>query len=1101
MTARRQRWVPVWASALALGSGLSGPAGAIEPPAACREQPPWGEVAAPIADLRREVESLNESDPIAAFRLMCDVLPRVERERGPESLEYAWWVQSLATPLIAYLERYDEAVALLEYARPILMRELGPNAPEIAELHVAYAWMRYRQGLNEQAAEEWGAALRIREIVPGPKQIELQKVLVGLAQVRAVQRDFATARRLLERAQAILAENQESVSEAAAAIENSLTSIAMREENFADARRHAEAQLAIELELRKTRGPAQLGAVYVTLGQVLERLDEFDAAEAALREAVRLSDAPDSPPQRHTLKAVTQLAILLNARGRPHEAQPLATRAVALGEKELGAGAPMLVRILVAAAEIERNLGDLPRALRYYERAAAIVARHRADIEQQVLAGFYRGYGSLECTLGDPARCAALLDQALGVTGADPKLSTERAAALRLLAVTSEPVAGSVPQAQLEESLELYRARLPESHPVLLQVVNDLCGLEIEARATQATSCANADARLAMAREVEPSLRYAVHANASRLAASRGNPPAAYARALQALAAAEVLGTPDPAWRARFGLAALLEAREDPSLAIYFGKEAIVAIEALRATMRSEAADLQRGFLHDKVAVYRTVADWLMESGRIDEALNVLDLLKEEELTDFVRRAGLRDAGGVAEGVPLTAEEESLRARYRSLLRTDAATGAEIDRLSRLAATGRITAIERERLATLLNGQRDAEAARAARIAGFVGESVAPPASGRVARRVQAARLERDVTRFGPNAALGVYLLTDTHLRLLVATRAGQSEHVVPIDAARLRRDIGRFLEAIEQRADVTQAAQSLYGLIVKPLDDAARAAGATHLVIWPDGALRYVPYAALHDGDRFLIDRYALQMYADDRVVQPVSVARPLTVRGLGVTRAVGGYSALPAVAEELCAIVRGPISGLATTSGECDARGGTRGALPGEGFADEAFTESRLASLLQANREFSVLHVGTHFSLRPGNAVRSFLLLGDGQRLTLDRLGDYDFSGLELATLSGCQTGLAGATGDDGREVEGLATLVQRRGARRVIASLWRVEDVSTARLMRDLYVELATGAGDSAAGLRASQLALRAAAGSDSRLAHPYYWAGFTLSGAEP
>jgi CHAT domain-containing protein len=76
-----------------------------------------------------------------------------------------------------------------------------------------------------------------------------------------------------------------------------------------------------------------------------------------------------------------------------------------------------------------------------------------------------------------------------------------------------------------------------------------------------------------------------------------------------------------------------------------------------------------------------------------------------------------------------------------------------------------------------------------------------------------------------------------------------------------------------------------------------------------------------------------------------------------------------------------------------------------------------------------------------------------------------------------------------------------VQRRGARRVIASLWRVEDVSTARLMRDLYVELATGAGDSAAGLRASQLALRAAAGSDSRLAHPYYWAGFTLSGAEP
>ncbi len=91
-------------------------------------------------------------------------------------------------------------------------------------------------------------------------------------------------------------------------------------------------------------------------------------------------------------------------------------------------------------------------------------------------------------------------------------------------------------------------------------------------------------------------------------------------------------------------------------------------------------------------------------------------------------------------------------------------------------------------------------------------------------------------------------------------------------------------------------------------------------------------------------------------------------------MTRAVAGFPALPAVADELCYVVRGPIAGLQAAHGVCPAPATGNGALDGEGFADAAFTEARFRNVLAAPRDYSVLHIGTHFRLRPGNALRSF-------------------------------------------------------------------------------------------------------------------------------
>ncbi len=101
---------------------------------------------------------------------------------------------------------------------------------------------------------------------------------------------------------------------------------------------------------------------------------------------------------------------------------------------------------------------------------------------------------------------------------------------------------------------------------------------------------------------------------------------------------------------------------------------------------------------------------------------------------------------------------------------------------------------------------------------------------------------------------------------------------------------------------------------------------------------------------------------------------------------------------------------------------------------------------------------------------------------------------------TLSACQSGLGGATTDDGREVEGLSAIVQRRGAQHVVASLWQVEDRSTAHLMREMYAALSASKMDPAVALRHSQLALRALReGGRHPYEHPYYWGGFLVSGS--
>src|SRR6185437_3893444 len=579
-------------------------------PALCSSAAAPADLTTPIAQLRKQVEEKAETDPDASVALLCMAIPRVAREYGEDSAELAWWVGSLTMPMIAYRSQFAQAIPLLQFAQPILEKRYGVSSAEVADIHVAYAWIYQRQGRNADAAQAWERALRIRERYPGDRKIELQKVL--------------------------------------------------------EAREHAERQLQVEKQLQA--GIGQFVPAYVFLAQILERLDDFDGSEAASREAIRLSESANGPLQRHHFTALTQLGALLNARGNPSEALPIAQKAVAVGEQTLGPDAPILLKSIQSLADIHRALGQLPAAWHLYERMGTIVAKSRADVELPTLVSYYRGLAALALDLGNTDDAITALHSGLDAASAEPALALQKGYLMATLAQASTERDVAQSRTEYASALQLFGSRLPSAHPTILRVVNELCGLDIgtatpsqpatppgsgtssrsgtppgsgtpsRAAAPTPSNCRDARSRLSSAHGVDPGLRASVYDNLSALSQSEGNLDAAFSLAITAVSAAEGLGTPDPLWRSYFRAGRALRAQGSEPLAIFFGKKAIAQIERQRQYFSGEDQRFDRAFLHDKIEVYRTVADWLLEAGRFDEGLEVLQLLKEQELYDFIAR-------------------------------------------------------------------------------------------------------------------------------------------------------------------------------------------------------------------------------------------------------------------------------------------------------------------------------------------------------------------------------------------------------------------------------------------------------------------------------
>ena len=361
------------------------------------------------------------------------------------------------------------------------------------------------------------------------------------------------------------------------------------------------------------------------------------------------------------------------------------------------------------------------------------------------------------------------------------------------------------------------------------------------------------------------------------------------------------------------------------------------------------------------------------------------------------------------------------------------------------------------------------------------------------------------------NVALLFYIITDHELIVLLCPPNDISHcsdvQMKPISRTELNRLISEFREKLSRaNSDVLTQAKGLYDLLIKPIKVELDELKPKTLAIYQTGALRYMPFAALNDGEKYLIEDYALTTYLESKLgdIVEYSPSSQWSIAAFGVTKPYGTFSPLPAVEFEINSIVKEN--------------------LTHEKYLDDDFTLAQLENA-GANPDINVLHLATHFKLA-STKEHSFLLAGGGKNIPLRAFESFNLSTKELVTLSACETafGNLGSSVSGGKEVESLAlTVFEDSNADSVLATLWNVADHTTAVLVEQFYQfrenNLSEDNLSKAKALQKAQLhfikghVARDKTSQDNRgvsryavdteshndsTKHPYYWAPFILMG---
>ncbi|VXD14025.1 conserved hypothetical protein [Planktothrix paucivesiculata PCC 9631] len=269
------------------------------------------------------------------------------------------------------------------------------------------------------------------------------------------------------------------------------------------------------------------------------------------------------------------------------------------------------------------------------------------------------------------------------------------------------------------------------------------------------------------------------------------------------------------------------------------------------------------------------------------------------------------------------------------------------------------------------------------------------------------------------------------------------------------------------------QLSQQVYDLLIRAAEPDLKNNSIKTLVFVLDGSLRNIPMAALYDGKKYLVETYNLALTPGLQLLASRSLKpNQLQTLTVGLSEARQGFSALPAVASEIQKIQEN---------------------IPTKVLLNQQFTRDAVQQQIQKTA-FPIVHLATHGQFS-SKAEDTFLLTWES-RINVKDLDNLlrtrqpgEQNPVELLVLSACET----ATGDQ-RAALGLAGVAVRSGARSTLATLWQVNDTSTASLMAQFYQELIQPQVTKAQALRQAQLKLL----QQPQYQDPYYWAPFVLVG---
>jgi CHAT domain-containing protein len=342
----------------------------------------------------------------------------------------------------------------------------------------------------------------------------------------------------------------------------------------------------------------------------------------------------------------------------------------------------------------------------------------------------------------------------------------------------------------------------------------------------------------------------------------------------------------------------------------------------------------------------------------------------------------------------------------------------------------------------------------------------------------QRVALDQMVDKDNPTAAIFYPIILPDELQVIVKIPKqplqSYSNKISQANVDKLLVELRKNLVNPTATKVVQTQAHQVYDWLLKPMESQLQKSGVNTLVFVLDGQLRNLPMAALYDGKQYLVEKYAVALSLGLQLLDPKPlVQQQLRALTAGLTQPPPGFSEfapLLAIKSEFEGITK---AGVSTTS-----------------LLDGDFKKKNLESEI-GDTSFNIVHLATHgqFSSRLED---TFILDFDGQINVKDFDTLFRSQGksiVELLVLSACQT----ATGDS-RATLGLAGAAVRAGARSTIASLWQIDDQSTAMFVSAFYRELKSGKTTKAEAIHRAQLEL---------LKHPNYkapsfWSAYVLIG---
>ncbi|HYI00656.1 CHAT domain-containing tetratricopeptide repeat protein [Hyalangium sp.] len=996
------------------------------------------------------------------------------------------------------------------YKRALTLREaaLGNNHPTVATSLLNLAILYQAQGLYDRAEPLFERALAILEAALGKNHPHVAQSLLGLAALYAAQGLYGQAEPLFERALAI----------SEVALGNNHPTVATSLNHLADLYQEQGLYGRAEPLYKRARAISEaafdknhpdvaaslnsLAALYAKQG-LYGRAEPLFKRVLALREAALGNNHPD------VATSLNNLAALYDGQGLYGRAEPLYVRALALREAAFTKNHPTV-------AESLNNLGALYWAQGLYGRAELLFERAIA-IREVVL-------GKNHPQIAESLYNLALLYQEQGLYG------------------RAEPL--------YVRALAISEAALGNNHPNVAESLNNLAALyQAQGLYGQAEPIFE---RALTIREValgnnHPHVALSLHNLATLYLAQglygRAEPLYKRARAISEAA----LGKNHPHVAQSLNNLALLRlAQHRLGSALPLFTRAFAISEQ---RLRQEALDFSEARLASFLQLLRTNEELLYS------------LLREHPDNASVRRLAL-SAALLLKGRSVEETANISRAVYRSLGTEERDTFERLrglrTRLAQLSLQGPGSlppTVYQQRLKELADQGNALEATLARRSAPLRALAALPAPADIVGRVAAALPKDGALVEFityedrplvpKPGAPepqlryLALVLLPDATIR----TRDLGPAESIDLAAWRLRDALANKDAAFQSQA------QALYQLAFQPLQPLV---GKTRrLFLSPDGQLALVPFAALHDGRRFLVETFDFTYLTSGKDLLP----RP--------QKTLPAASVVVLADPDFSASLQAPVPYLGDASARAERspsierffsalRGGPThrawNPVPLPGTRQEAEAIQRLLPQAQlflgpeATKERllhlptpSILHLATHgvflddapaptrsravghfgalgeeplASRPPDPLLRSGLLFAGASALTPStssapqsqpdsalatalELAGLNLWGTQLVVLSACDTG----RGDIklGQGVYGLRRAFVVAGAETVVMSLWKVNDETTRTLMEAYYRNLLAGQGRATA-LREAMRSLRATQ------PHPHYWAPFIVLGRD-